>query len=114
MSDVIGSLWDHLNSVRLWIGSALIVIGRLLMETVSAIPVNRWLVRDAKQREHYITEMDGFNIDRCWQWFREGDTICVLLPRDSARAVVKVMARSLSDRQDLMSVSCDVLDWTVL
>lgn len=51
--------------------------------------------------------------DRCWGWFREGDDICILLPTESSQLDVRVMARSLSDDDQVMSISAVVTDWTV-
>lgn len=53
------------------------------------------------------------NKDRCWSWFREGDDLCILLPQDSSQLDVRIMARSLSDDDQVMSVSATVSTWTV-
>lgn len=58
-------------------------------------------------------EFDLVNEDRCFAWFREGDTICVLLPSVSLQLAVRVTARALDDRQ-VMSVSADVVTMRAL
>lgn len=55
-------------------------------------------------------DMDVLNTDRCWGWFREGDTVCVLLPSNSSRLIVRIMARSVDDRHSVMNVSGIVLE----
>jgi hypothetical protein len=42
-------------------------------------------------------EMSVVNVDGCFADFREGDTICVLLPSISHQITVRIMARSLDD-----------------
>lgn len=59
----------------------------------------------------HALEMQVMNIDRCWAWFREGDTICVLLPQESGRAVVRITARSIDNEHDVMDVAATVLQW---
>ena len=54
------------------------------------------------------------NKDRCWGWYREGDDICVLLPDISSQLDVRIMAWSLSDDDQVMSLSAVVTDWTVV
>jgi hypothetical protein len=76
-------------------------------------PAAEGLVSQLSKLGHSI-ELEISNIDRCWSWFREGDTICALLPTDSTRATMRIMARAISDRQDVMSVSGVVTDWQVL
>lgn len=53
-------------------------------------------------------ELDLVNVDKCFAWFREGDTICVLLHSASVQMSVRVLARSLAD-DGTMSVSGDVV-----
>lgn len=56
---------EHLESARLWAFvtvAALVqsarVLGRLFIEVITAVPANRWLVREAQQREQYIAEFE--------------------------------------------------------
>jgi hypothetical protein len=42
-------------------------------------------------------EFDLLNVDGAFRWFREGDTICVLLPSISVQLAVRVMGRTLDD-----------------
>lgn len=49
-------------------------------------------------------ECDVVNVDDCFQWFREGDTVCMLLPSASVQLTVRVMTRSLGDDR-VMGVS---------
>jgi hypothetical protein len=58
--------------------------------------------------------MDVANLDQCWTWFTEGDTICCLFPDDSARAVVRVLARVVDNGTSVMNVAGVVTEWTVL
>jgi hypothetical protein len=58
-------------------------------------------------------EFDLLNVDDCFQWFREGDSVCVLLPTISEQLTVRIMARSLDDSA-VMRVSATVLTERVL
>jgi hypothetical protein len=58
-------------------------------------------------------EMEVINRDSCWSWFREGDTISILLPNINSRLVARVTARSINTDSQVMRVSCGVTDWTV-
>jgi hypothetical protein len=51
--------------------------------------------------------------DRCWSWFREGDTLCMLIPQISSQLDVRIMARSISDSDRVLSVSGVIRDWQV-
>jgi hypothetical protein len=51
--------------------------------------------------------------DRCFGWFRHGDTICALIPQISSQLDIRIMARSLSDDDQVMSVSAIITNWTV-
>ena len=53
-------------------------------------------------------EFDVLNVDRVWADYREGDTVCVLLPSISVQLTARIMARSL-DESRVMSVSADVI-----
>lgn len=56
-------------------------------------------------------EMSVLNVDYCWSWYREGDSLSVLLPNINARLAVRVMARSLDTAQQEMRVSATVENW---
>lgn len=56
-------------------------------------------------------EMSVLNVDRCWSWFTQGDSISVLLPTINARLAVRVMARSLDSDAQEMRVSANVESW---
>lgn len=56
-------------------------------------------------------EMQLTNVDRCFGWFREGDTISVLLPSVNVQAMVRIMARSLREPDYIMDVSGIVTAW---
>ena len=56
-------------------------------------------------------EMSVLNVDYCWSWFREGDSISVLLPNINARLSVRVMARALETSSQEMRVSATVEGW---
>jgi hypothetical protein len=61
------------------------------------------LVEQTAQLGHAI-ELSVVNVDGCFGRFREGDTICVLLPSVSHQLTVRIMARALDD-SGVMSVS---------
>jgi hypothetical protein len=48
------------------------------------------------------------NVDGCWGWFREGDSILVLLPSINRHLKVRVMVRSYDSDGGLLDVSGDV------
>jgi len=72
-------------------------------------PAAQALVEQLAQRGQTI-EMRLVNVDRCFGWFREGDTIECLLPRNNQQVTVRVMARSISEPELVMDVSGIVLD----
>jgi hypothetical protein len=56
-------------------------------------------------------EMQLVNVDRCFGWFREGDSIAVLLPSINAQLTVRIMARSIREPDWVMDASAIVTDW---
>jgi hypothetical protein len=57
-------------------------------------------------------ELTVFDTDRCWSWFREGDSVAVLLPSASSQVLARVMRRAVDGGE--MSLSCAIEDWKVL
>lgn len=53
------------------------------------------------------------NQDLCWSWFREGDSIGLLLPNISSRLTARVMARALDTSSQTMRISASVETWRV-
>lgn len=51
---------------------------------------------------------DVVNVDGCFAWFREGDTINVLMPTINRRLTVRVMVRTYDTDTGVLSVSGDV------
>ena len=56
-------------------------------------------------------EMQIVNVDRCFGWFTEGDSIAVLLPSIDAQLTVRIMARSIREPDWVMDASGVVTDW---
>jgi hypothetical protein len=56
-------------------------------------------------------EMSIVNEDFCWAWFRQGDSISILLPNIGSRLKVRVMARALDTGSQEMRLSAVVEDW---
>jgi hypothetical protein len=51
---------------------------------------------------------DVVNVDGCFAWFREGDSINVLMPTINRRLTVRVMVRTYDTDTGVLSVSGDV------
>jgi hypothetical protein len=91
--------------------------GRRQDETVLAMPGSVIALRPAAQalvnRLAYLGqtfEAQLVNVDRCFGWVREGDTIACLLPGNNQQVTVRIMARSLSEPDGIMAVSGIVTD----
>lgn len=46
------------EDMRLFLAASAALVWRIALQIISTIPVNRWLVKDAMQRELYILEME--------------------------------------------------------
>lgn len=46
------------EDMRLFLAASAALVWRIASQIISTIPVNRWLVKDAMQRELYILEME--------------------------------------------------------
>ncbi|MCA9264979.1 MAG: hypothetical protein KDA60_14065 [Planctomycetales bacterium] len=67
----LGHLYEKIESTRLWLVAALAasvkIVDRmwdLFIEVITAVPRNRWLVREATQREQYIEEFEATTAKR--------------------------------------------------
>jgi hypothetical protein len=97
---------DVRRTVRVENPASIAAHGRLQGEAALAMPGSVVALRPAAQ----AIEMRLVNVDRCFGWFREGDTITCLLPGDNQQVTVRVMARSISEPAWVMDVSGIVTD----
>ena len=108
---------DTRRAVRVEDTASIAAVGRRQDEAALGNPGSVIALRPAAQalveqlaKRGQTIELRLVNVDRCFGWFREGDTIECLLPRNNQQVTVRIMARSLSEPDNVMDVSGIVLD----
>lgn len=108
---------DLRRAVRVENAASIAAHGRRQGETALANPGSVVALRPAAQalvdrlaHAGQTVELQLVNVDRCFGWFREGDTIECLLPGDNQQVTVRIMARSISEPDWVMDVSGIVTD----
>lgn len=100
---------------------SIVRFGRRQTELTSAVGVTKSALRPVAtatlQRMGLLgasAELGVLDVDGCWSWFREGDSVMVLVPDARARVNLHVMARSIDTDGAVMSVSGIVEGWQEL
>jgi hypothetical protein len=108
---------DLRRAVRVENAASIAAHGRRQGETALGNPGSVIALRPAAQAlvdrlalAGQTIELRLVNVDRCFGWFREGDTIACLLPGDNQQVTVRVLARSISEPEWVMDVSGIVTD----
>jgi hypothetical protein len=108
---------DLRRAVRVENAASIAAHGRRQDETALAMPGSVIALRPAAQALvnrlaslGQTFEARIVNVDRCFGWFREGDTIACLLPGNNQQVTVRVMARAISEPAWVMDVSGIVMD----
>jgi hypothetical protein len=113
-------LYSHTSALAVFDDDSITQYGRLQGSRDFAVGVTESALRPVATAElgrltnlGSAIEMEIINRDYCWSWFREGDSISVLLPNINSRLVVRVTARAVDTDSQTMRVSASVSDWTV-